>query len=571
LGPVLRVNPLSLSPPVIPPEIKKRGKHAEEIYRRALRKGKKRIPRCNLLVLGEQRDGKTSLIRLLMGKKFILQLDQTRGIDNHVVDTVDIRSISTTQWEEVKREDQAKENDDLLVNGVVEEMGQLQPLHRDKPGEKKAVKSISEEMLLKTLNDIFSKMEHMQKPHVPEPKVWIPSEPPISPLYSFPVVPHPFPPNPQLVSNEVPRRAPVQPSQPPRPLPTTAVLQKQDRPEANPRAPVADKVTKPHLETQPAAKQKTTVLAADSSEQRETPKQVGNRRTSGVSRRQIQSINRELKSTSRHKKEPTLHLNTYDFAGQKEYRPMHHCFITRRSIYLVVFNLQTLVKLVQSRKGEESSEALEEIRYWLNSIHAHIHSGPDDGKMKRVFLVGTHMSPEQGKHITEDELKQIHKLLKKAFYNRSGDPQCRFANHLQFPGPENRIFAAIENSFDGPDERTVSGAEALQQKLTQASKSLEFLNEEFPILWLRFEALLIRLREAVQQRKASQVVKLTDVRNLALQCGIEDQEEIDQALLFFHDTGTIICLSKLCSLDSRIPSPFHHGICCLQKGEKAWV
>jgi len=332
-----------------------------------------------------------------------------------------------------------------------------------------------------------------------------------------------------------------------------------------PRAPVADKATKPHLETQPAAKQKTTVLAADSSEQRETPKQVGNRRTSGVSRRQIQSINRELKSTSRHKKEPTLHLNTYDFAGQKEYRPMHHCFITRRSIYLVVFNLQKLVKLIQSGKAEESSEALEEIRYWLNSIHAHIHSGPEDGKMKRVFLVGTHMSPknpEQGMHITEDELKQIHELLENAFYNRSGDPQCRFANHLQFPGPENRIFAAIENSFDGSGERTVSGAEALQQKLKQTSKSLKFLKEEFPILWLRFEELLIRLRETQQQRKASQVVKLADVRNLALQCGIEDQEEIEQALLFFHDTGTIICLSKLLDIILQCGLQLIHQLIC---------
>jgi len=575
LGPVLRVHPLSLSSPVIPPEIKKRGKRAEEIYRRALRKGRKRIPRCNLLVLGEQRVGKTSLIRLLMGKEFILELDPTRGIDNQVVDTVDVMPINTTKWEEVKREDQAKENDDLLVNGVVEEMGQLPPLHRDKPGEKKAVKPISEERLLKILDDIFSEMEHMQKPHVPEPKLWVPREQPTSPQHLPPVVvPHPFPPTPQLVSYAVPRHAPVQPSQPARPLPTTAALQKQDRPEVIPRVPVADKGTKPHLEAESASKQKPTVLAADSGEQRETSKQVGNRRTSGVSRRQIQSINRELKSISRQKKEPTLHLNTYDFAGQKEYRPMHHCFITRRSIYLVVFNLQKLVKLIQSGKGEESSEALEEIRYWLNSIHAHIHSGPEDGKMKRVFLVGTHMSPknrEQGQPITEDELQQIHELLKDAFYNRSGDPQCRFANHLQFPGPKNRIFSAIENSFDGSDEREDSGAEALQQKLTQTSKSLKFLKEEFPILWLRFEALLIRLREAVQQRKASQVVKLTDVRNLALQCGIEDQEEIDQALLFFHDTGTIICLSKLCSLDSLIPRPFHHGICCLQKCEKAWV
>jgi len=529
---------------IIPPEIKKRGKEAEEIYRRALRKGKKRIPRCNLLVLGEERVGKTSLIRLLVGKKFISELDKTRGIENHVVDTVDVRSISTTQWEEVKREDQAKENDDLFVNCVVEKVGQLQPLHQEKQGEDQ---SISEEELLRSLDEIFSEMERKLVPHL-EGHVHIGRVQPVSfPLVPTVVVP---PMNTELVSNEVPRRTSVQPSQPPRPLPTTAVLQKQDRPEATPRAPVADKATKPHLEAQPAPKQKPTVVAADSSEQRENPKQVSDRRTSSVSRRQSQSINRGLKSLSRQKKEPTLHLNTYDFAGQKQYRPMHHCFITRRSIYLVVFNLQKLVELIQSGKVEESSEALEEIRYWLNSIHAHIHSGPEDEKLKRVFLVGTHMSPknpEQGEPITEDELQQIHQLLKDAFYNMSGDPQCRFVNHLQFPGPNNTIFAAIENSFDGSNERIVSGAKALQQKLMQTSKSLKFLENEYPILWLRYEALLIRLRESVQQRKASQVVKLADVRNLALQCGIEDQEEIDQALLFFHDTGTIICLSKLCS------------------------
>ena len=527
-------------PPVIPPEIKKRGLHAMEIYRKALRKGKIRIPHCNLLVLGERHVGKTSLIRLLMGRKFNSELDPTRGIDNNIVDTVDMRSISATKWEEVKREDQAKENDDLLVNGVVEEMGEWEPLRRDKQGGKQAVESISEESLLRTLYDIFSEMEHMQKPHIPEPKVRIAREQPISSLGPFPLV------VPQLASNEVPRRALVQPSQPPR-LPPTATVQKQDRPGENPHASVADKATKPHPEVQPAAKQKTTVQPVDSSETKETPSQVGYRRTLGVSRRQIQSINRELRSTSRQKKEPTLHLNTYDFMGQKEYRPMHHCFITRRSIYLVVFNLQKLVKLIQHGQVEGNSEALEEIRYWLNSIHAHIHSGPEDKKMKRVFLVGTHMSPknpEQGKRITEGELQRIHKLLENAFYS---DPQSRFAHHLQFPGPSNRIFAAVENSFDKstPDERMKSGAKALQQKLTQTSENLEFLKEEYPILWLRFEALLIRLREARQHSEASQVVKLADVRNLALQCGIEDQEQIDQALLFFHDTGTIICLSKL--------------------------
>ena len=518
--------------PVIPPEIKKRGKHAEEVYRRALRKGKEKIPRCNLLVLGEQRVGKTSLIRLLTGKNFILELDPTRGIDNHVVDTVDMRAISSVEWKEVKQEDRARENDDLLVTGVVEEMGPLQPLSQQKQGTKKTDKPVSEKGLLKIIDQIFLEMERMQEPE-PEPEL----EP--ENLPQFVPRPHHYP-HFQPYVPEVPHHAYVKLSPQPRP-PATASTPKEDKPATNRPEPKPDKPTKPPLEARVVESHEATVQAVDSStELKETQIQVDKI----LSRRYIQSINRELKSTSRSKKEPTLHLNTFDFAGQKEYRPMHHCFITRRSIYLVVFNLQKL-KLIASRQEEGRSESLEEIRYWLNSIHAHIYSGPDDEKMKRVFLVGTHMSPknpEQGELITEDELEQIHQLLKDTFYH--ADQHNRFTNHLQFPGLNNRIFAAIENSYDGPGERKASGAEALQQKLTQTSKYLEFLKEKYPLLWLRFEAQLMRMREEKQRGNVSQVVKLPEVIRCAQQCGIVDEEEIDLALQFFHDTGTITCLGK---------------------------
>ena len=523
--------------PVIPPEIKKRGKHAEEVYRRALRKGKEKIPRCNLLVLGEQRVGKTSLIRLLTGKNFILELDPTHGIDNRVVDTVDMRAISTVEWKEVKQEDRARENDDLLVTGVVtgvvEEMGPLQPVSQLKQGAKKTDKSVLEERLSKKIDQIFLELERMQEPEPkPEPELEFGHEifPPIVPRYHHHSHFQPHIP-------EVPHHPHGKPLFQPRP--PTASTPKDDKPATNRPKPKPDKPTKPPLEARVVESHKATVQAVDSStEPKETQIQVDKI----LSRRYIQSINRKLKSTSRSKKEPTLHLNTFDFAGQKEYRPMHHCFITRRSIYLVVFNLQKL-KLIPSRQEEGCSESLEEIRYWLNSIHAHIYSGPDDEKMKRVFLVGTHMSPknpEQGKQITEDELEQIHQMLEKTFYD--SDP--RFANHLQFPGPTDRIFAAIENSYDGPDERKASGAEALQQKLTQTSKCLKFLKEKYPLLWLRFEAQLMRMREEKQRGNTSQVVKLPEVICCAQQCGIVDEEEIDLALQFFHDTGTITCLGK---------------------------
>ena len=470
---------------VIPAEIKKRGEHAVELYRKALREGKMKIPRCNLLVLGEECAGKTSLIRLLTGKGFERNLERTHGIDDHVVDT---RAISTLTWKEVEQQNQERENDDLFVTGLVKEMGPLEPLNQQKQRKEKTEEVVSKDMLLSDIDEIFSVMEHVQKPSSP-------------------------------AASRSHQDAPVQQQAHNQALHSTKqpTMPKEDRPVINAGEP------KPNNATEPSPESQETEVDIET---QETSRQEGIK----LNHKQIQLINKRLKSQD--KKEPTLHLKTYDFAGQDVYRPMHHCFITRRSLYLVVFNLQ---KLVASK--QEGRKSLEKIRYWLNSIHAHIYTEPNDNEMKQVFLVGTHKSPKNskdGRQITEDELKEIDELLVKTFYNDD-----RYVNHFQFL--DKRIFAAIENSCDGQDERETSGAEALQQALTQTSKDLKFLEEEYPLLWLRFEAKLIQMRE---EEKTSQVVELSDVIKCAQQCGIMDLEQIYLALIFFHDTGTIIWLGK---------------------------
>ncbi len=118
-------------------------------------------------------------------------------------------------------------------------------------------------------------------------------------------------------------------------------------------------------------------------------------------------------------KNPSLVLNTLDFAGQKLYRPMHHCFISRRALYIVVFKIPDML-MEASRK-----KSLEEVRYWIHSIHSHIYSPEkdmkgEDKKINRVFLVGTH----RGDH-TDQDLKKIDKLIKKELYF---DDRC--CNHL---------------------------------------------------------------------------------------------------------------------------------------------
>ena len=62
------------------------------------------------------------------------------------------------------------------------------------------------------------------------------------------------------------------------------------------------------------------------------------------SARKIEKLSRTGKG-----KDPPLTFHTLDFAGQKLYRPMHHCFITQHAFYIVVFNLEDFVKWLHAK------------------------------------------------------------------------------------------------------------------------------------------------------------------------------------------------------------------------------
>jgi hypothetical protein len=271
-----------------------------------------------------------------------------------------------------------------------------------------------------------------------------------------------------------------------------------------------------------------------------------------VARRLRKNIVSAAKSRSVVDKPPVLQYNTLDFAGQLEYRAMHHCFIVPRAIYLAVFNLQVLRGALgdgtlrgalgdgterekTQQEIEERERALDEVRYWLNSIHAHIHKtgSREPQHLKRVILVGTHRSPPDLPPITEEELGQIDKLLGEIY---KGTP---IFNDMFSAGDELWL-AAVENSQDGADKRKESGAASVQQAIRKCWEELDYEKEAYPTTWLRFEAYLQR------QRGSDVKVKIVDaesVRQAARErfgIGGEDERDIELALRFFHDTGTIV-------------------------------
>ncbi|MEA5448637.1 leucine-rich repeat domain-containing protein [Leptolyngbya sp. CCNP1308] len=74
--------------------------------------------------------------------------------------------------------------------------------------------------------------------------------------------------------------------------------------------------------------------------------------------------------------ETEITLNTWDFGGQKVYRPTHQFFFSAPAVYLVVW---------KPREGPQQGA----IEYWINTIK---HRAGEDAK---VLIVGTHGGPQQ--------------------------------------------------------------------------------------------------------------------------------------------------------------------------------
>ncbi len=515
----------------------KKGKAAVDIYRKALRKGKQKIPRCNLLILGEERTGKTSLYRLLVGKGFNPNQDSTKGIDNTVVETVDVRHVASDTWEEKTVDDQKKQSENLFALGVVKEV--KKELRFDKEEDCKETFLCSGKQLMdavrrsdRILNDIKHESHHQHRPKFDQQSQ---QHKPYTGLKE--VLP--------AKSNVLYKSAPQSYTESPPTKQDAGSVTLRDIGLRQYTSDIQNPVEKELALTIPPKKvnfdHELHVPVLNSTKATEPkPKPTDRLAVVQLSRSHSKEISKLIKSQRLEYKELALTYNTLDFAGQKEYHPMHHCFITRRALYLVVFNLQKMIKYI-AKKETNADSPLEQIRYWLHSIHAHVFPPKEDDHMRRVCLVGTHRAPKQskdGEEITEEQMRQIDNELR----TLERDERC--VSHLHYTSNPERMFIAVENSMDDKGERELSGALQLQRELKEVSDNLTFLEEDHPIIWLNFEA---RLAEYCNVRKSeglSVVVPVQDVLAVASQQGIEIEDDQRLALDFFHDTGKIICLSK---------------------------
>ena len=494
---------------------------------KALNEGKEKILDCGLLILGKEQVGKTSLYRQMVGKEFLKDLDSTRGIDDNVVETVDRRDVDIHDdvWREMENPDAGKQF--IKTLGAKVSAGLPSKL----PDEDNIDERVEEEALLEKIKRTVRDIKILKNPPPPPPKtpaeVSAGLEELIAALRGIRLPPRPTPAVPQKPqeTETSPTRtqqlSPTQPKDVREEHPTTTLV-------------IAEEPT-PYPEEEP-----DPIPPEPQEEVKESdgllPGVFSHRE-----RAQFDEIIRSNKTSA-----PRLSLNTLDFAGQGQYRPMHHCYIARRALYLVVFNCDEMVPCARNPEARPH-KPIEDIRYWVQSINAHIYP-PDesekkaDQKINRVILVGTH----QEGHTPED-LQAIDKLLEAEFIQ----PDNKCVNHIcpvkevaGALGNGLNFFVAVENSIDTVQDPSNylerSGTKFLQENVKDITKDIKFMKEEHPIKWLKFKQLLERSKATDPP-----VMTVQEVKQLAIQSRITDTEQQELALRFFHDTRQIICLSKL--------------------------
>ena len=483
------------------------------MYEEALKDGKTKIPHVKFVLLGETRHGKTSLLRLLEGEEFDPNSSSTDGID---CDLVSSKTLVGDSW---KKHDRLNSTD-ALAGILMKSLPEATTASTDK--QNKPWESLTVAGAERQIAKLFRPPLPSVVPRGGHPLQSFPPQPPPHRMPAFEAAStqgqHEFQP-PNSLQSPI-RLYPTAHASQPQPRVgrdrTRHPQQLHERPAREGRASIPQRPEEPRQDN----------ITEQPEDTPDPPRPIRMFSDPSTSR----ALDRKLKSGGSDAENPKLTFTTYDFAGQDLYRPMHHCFIIQRSVFVIVYNSQEYNRL--RKEGEQSRYKY--ISYWFNTVSAYteVMGDPKFGMKPPVFIVGTHRgpySPEEGKKfpiLAPGNEKEIREDLEECF--KEGDMHDRYLGHLK---SDRGHFYFVESS----QEDRESGVLDLRCCLRKEADSLPFMKQEYPVRWLQLE----------EKMKDRGLVLLTDVKDEPKAVGFPfpptggECREFHLAMQFLHDIGVI--------------------------------
>ena len=204
-----------------------------------------------------------------------------------------------------------------------------------------------------------------------------------------------------------------------------------------------------------------------------------------------------------------FHFSIWDFGGQEEYYATHQCFLSRRTLYLLLFNLT------------HGDKGVEELRPWLNNIAL-------CAPRSCVIIIGTHLD-----EVPDEERGEIDALL-----HRVDTLAASYNNKLQIVevlrvGLKNRIEnigllkEAIYNHAANYKNR--GGQLIMGQKIPTSYHALD----------KQLETVQQEVRQGIREPIMHAEEFCTMVHEMKL-ADIQNDEELKTATLFLTDVGSLL-------------------------------
>lgn len=212
-------------------------------------------------------------------------------------------------------------------------------------------------------------------------------------------------------------------------------------------------------------------------------------------------------------------FRTWDFGGQKEYYATHQYFLSKRSLYLVLW------RIIDGKKG------LAEVLQWLGNIQARAPNSP-------CIIVGTHYD-EVGEKFPPEKAEELQQIIRDRFIAVAD------AEKMGLP----RVLDSIEVSC-----KTGHNIKLLSNLIYDTAFSLrlpgskEFLlQQKVPASYLALEDVVASISNHLKQNGADPVLKADNYREMVTvemsnrgYKGFRDNSELNQATMFLHDNGVLL-------------------------------
>jgi GTPase SAR1 family protein len=253
----------------------------------------------------------------------------------------------------------------------------------------------------------------------------------------------------------------------------------------------------------------------------------------------VAKLDQELVLQLQGQAEP-LRISLMDFGGQEAFYSLHHLYVTRESVYLVVFNMKCMVGADATPETIQRCKSY--LSFWLNSIYLHsrAQSADLDGSVAPILLVGTHKdeihSPKQH--------EEISKMLWNEFHSSPvWTSVISFQEGVVSTGRGLLRFFPVDNSRKQSDQDPVDDVVVKIQTCIQKELEKEdYLKRKVPLSWLEaFDGLM-----SAKEEHNRAYLPLTTVQEIAGECGLPCihglslEEEVIFMLKYFSGLGLLM-------------------------------